>query len=87
MENHQGLPIGEAVEYRLADLPRKTPLHGQFCRLEPFDLERHTEDLFAAYLTDDGGKNWTYLPFSAFDDLEKFRNWIGETCAKNDPFF
>ena len=81
------LPIGEAVEYTPASLPKKHPLQGQHCRLEPFDLARHSEGLFNAYLHDKAGKNWTYLPFFGFDDLAKFKAWAEETCTKPDPFF
>jgi len=81
------LPIGKAVDYTPASLPENHPLVGQYCRLEPFDLARHSDGLFKAYLQDEAGKNWTYLPFSGFDDLAKFKAWAQETCTKADPFF
>lgn len=87
MQSQQNLPIGLAVDYTPASPPKKHSLQGQYCRLEPFDIARHTEGLFDAYLTDDSGKNWTYLPFEAFDDIEKFRHWAEKTCTSTDPFF
>jgi RimJ/RimL family protein N-acetyltransferase len=81
------LPIGKAVDYIPASLPKNHPLQGQYCRLERFDLARHSEGLFAAYRVDETGKNWTYLPFSGFDDPTKFKAWAQETCTKPDPFF
>ncbi|MCF6273602.1 MAG: GNAT family N-acetyltransferase [Rhodobacteraceae bacterium] len=80
-------PIGFPVQYTPAAHPENSPLQGRFCRLEPFDIERHTEDLFNAYLTDSDGKNWTYLPYAAFDDLAKFKAWAQKTCTGADPFF
>ncbi len=81
------LPIGKAVDYTPANLPQNHALQGQYCRLEPFDLTRHSEGLFNAYLHDEAGKNWTYLPFAGFDDPAKFKAWTQETCTKPDPFF
>lgn len=85
--NQLGLPIGQAVDYTPAKRPGNHALQGQYCRLEPFDLTAHTEGLFNAYLTDTNGGNWTYLPFAAFDDLDKFRDWAHKTCSGADPFF
>ena len=87
MPNQQDLPIGKAVTYTPANRPENQPLQGQYCRLEPFDIARHTEGLFKAYLTDRSGQNWTYLPFDAFDDIDKFRLWAKKTCTGTDPFF
>jgi len=81
------LPIGKAVDYTPASLPENRPLQGQYCRLEPFDLARHSTGLFEAYRLDEAGKNWTYLPFSGFDDPASFTAWAKETCTKPDPFF
>ncbi len=81
------LPIGKPVAYTAARLPDSRPLQGQYCRLEPFDLARHTSGLFNAYRLDKTAKNWTYLPAAGFDDPAKFRAWAQETCTKPDPFF
>ncbi len=81
------LPIGQAVDYTPASLPENRPLQGQYCRLEPFDLARHAQGLFNAYLQDEAGKNWTYLSVDGFDDPAKFKTWAAETCTKSDPFF
>lgn len=81
------LPIGKAVDYTPASLPENRPLQGQYCRLEPFDLARHSAGLFKAYRHDEAGKNWTYLAFYGFDDPAKFEAWAKETCTKPDPFF
>ncbi len=83
----EALPIGKAVDYTPASLPENRPLVGQYCRLEPFDVARHSAGLFDAYRIDETGANWTYLPFSGFDDLAKFEAWAEETCTKADPFF
>ncbi len=81
------LPIGESVDYTPASPPGTRPLQGHYCRLEPFDLARHSDGLFNAYLQDEAGVNWTYLPFEGFDNPVKFKAWAKETCTKTDPFF
>ncbi len=87
MENHFGQPVGNPVDYADAKLPQRTPLHGRYCHLEPFALDKHADSLFDAYQTDSGGKNWTYLPYAAFDDRAKFKAWAKATCTGTDPFF
>jgi len=80
------LPIGEAVDYTPASLPENRPLIGQYCRLEPFDMARHSTGLFKAYRVDKTGKNWTYLTTEGFDNLAEFEAWAQETCTNTDPF-
>ncbi len=81
------LPIGKPVDYTPAGLPENRPLIGQYCRLEPFDMARHSAGLFAAYRHDETGKNWTYLPAAGFENLAEFEAWAQETCTQTDPFF
>ena len=85
--NHLGQPIGEEVSWSGAQRPPRTPMIGQFCRLEPLDIDRHATDLFEAFSADETGAIWTYLftdPFETEDDL---RNWMTVACLGDDPLF
>jgi RimJ/RimL family protein N-acetyltransferase len=59
---------------------------GQFCRLEPLQLERHAIDLFEAYGVDDG-RMWTYLGVGPFQDLLSYLEWINGASRSEDPLF
>jgi len=62
-------------------------MEGRFCRLEPINLATHTADLFAANALDVEGRNWTYLSYGPFLDVESYRAWIETTCLGDDPLF
>jgi len=58
--NHLGQPIGFPVpDWQPRPRPPRRAIDGRFCRLEPFDAERHAADLFAAYGEDAQGRIWT----------------------------
>lgn len=67
--------------------PRREVLAGVWCRLEPFDPERHARDLFEGNRQDSEGVNWTYLPYGPFDAFEDYVAWMRATCLGDDPFF
>lgn len=58
---------------------------GRFCRLEPLDARRHAKSLHAANDSDVGRRNWTYLPYGPFENLESYRAWIERDCGGGDP--
>lgn len=94
MKQHQN-NIGQAIGFPLNDwqaceLPPKTEILGNYCRIKPLDVERHVEDLFEAYGKDEDLSNWTYLPYGPFNDkngFDKFKEWMKNTCCNQDPFF
>jgi RimJ/RimL family protein N-acetyltransferase len=81
--NEFGQPTGWVVE---GWGPRRAPvavsMPGRYCRLEPLDLDRHADDLFAAYSADDG-RMWTYLPYGPFATPEQYRDLMGRFIS--DP--
>ena len=86
--NQLGQPIGFALpDWRPPPLPPREPMLGRFCRLEPFDLERHAVALFEADAGDLDGRTWTYLPYGPFSDLASYRAWAAMKCLGNDPLF
>jgi RimJ/RimL family protein N-acetyltransferase len=45
---------------------------GRYCRLEPLDVRRHSDDLYEANSVDDG-RMWTYLPYGPFPSAERYQ--------------
>jgi RimJ/RimL family protein N-acetyltransferase len=64
--NAFGQPVGLPVpDWKPLPLPSLEPMAGRFCRLEPYDAQRHLGDLHATYQEDDG-RMWTYVPWGPF---------------------
>ncbi len=83
-----GQPIGPALpSWTRRPRPPREPLLGDSCRLEPISTERHAEELFQAYVRDERGAGWTYLPYGPFPDLGAFRSWVDEVSRLEDPLF
>jgi RimJ/RimL family protein N-acetyltransferase len=86
--NAFGQPIGEPVpNWQPVSPPPLTTMEGQFCRVEPIDVDRHAADLFAAFRADEANRNWTYLPYGAFETEATLRDWMVEDCMGSDPLF
>lgn len=85
-ENGQlvGLPV---KNWQTPPLPPKTVMQGKHCRIEPFNLDDHHEDLFHAFKLDTQASNWTYLPYGPFSELADFKAWCENTCLGDDPLF
>jgi RimJ/RimL family protein N-acetyltransferase len=49
---------------------------GSHCRLEPFDVACHADDLYTAYSADDG-RMWTYLPYGPFESADQYSDRMG----------
>ena len=62
-------------------------MHGRYCRLEPLDVSKHAEQLFASNALDPHGANWTYLPYGPFESFADFRSWLEQQSSSNDPLF
>ena len=86
--NHLNQPVGpEVVGWQCPQQPRREPMEGRFCRLEPLDPARHGESLFLANALDVTGKNWTYLLHGPFDSLTNYLTWLEQMCRCDDPLF
>jgi RimJ/RimL family protein N-acetyltransferase len=60
---------------------------GRTCRVEPLDVARHADDLFAVDSLDREGISWTYLPYGPFTTLESYSDWTKGVAGKDDPLF
>ncbi len=86
--NHLGQPIGFAVpDWVPAQRPPRAPMAGRRCRVEPLDVARHADDLFAAYGEDREARIWTYLPYGPFETRAAFEDWMTAACRGEDPLF
>lgn len=86
--NELGLPIGAAVDgWKPPPRPSRRVLEGQWCRVEPLDLERHAEELFAANSMDREGRMWAYLSYGPFETLANYREWLALRVPSDDPLF
>jgi len=73
----------QIVDWHGAKQPRHEPLEGNLVRLEPLDVRRHGDDLFAA--TAGADETWRYLPYGPFGGKDEFARWLDERAALSDP--
>lgn len=86
--NELGQPIGDPVPgWTARPRPPRAPLDGRYCRIEPLDVARHAEALFAANAEDTDGRMWTYMAYGPFARLEDYRTWARAAAAGEDPLF
>jgi RimJ/RimL family protein N-acetyltransferase len=84
--NELGQPIGFPLPHWTARRhPPRTAMEGRFCSVEPIDPTRHAAELHAAYLLDEEGRNWTYLPYGPFPRFEEYRAHLERACLGDDP--
>ena len=87
-ENELGQPIGNEVPgWQGAVAPRREPMMGRICQVEPLDTNAHFEDLYQAFSEDAEGRLWTYMSSGPFDSVDQFRDWMDAACATEDPLY
>ena len=83
--NEFNQPIGQRVpNWRPLERPATKPLVGNFCHLEPIDINNHSNQLFSNLSADNSGESWTYLPYGPFPTIVEFEEWLKETIADRD---
>ena len=65
--------------------PPREPMEGRYARVEPFDPDRHIDELYAANSVSDA--IWTYMPQGPFASLPEYRAWMIANCTGDDPLF
>jgi RimJ/RimL family protein N-acetyltransferase len=74
--NQYGQIVNDIVpDWKCARALTRTPLVGQYCRLEPLDVDRHAADLFEAYALGDES-DWTWLASTLPASVEATAHWI-----------
>ena len=72
--------------WKFAQLPSSRRIQGKSCYLEPLSSE-HAEELWLANSVDVQNKNWNYLPYGPFENLEDYTAWISSIEGLPDPFY
>lgn len=86
--NELGQPIGFPLPgWKEPPRPPRTAMAGRYCRVEPIDPARHSEELFRANALDPSQRNFTYLMSGPFASLEAYRRWLESSCLGDDPLF
>ncbi len=83
--NELGLPVSKPVlNWKPPqELPTQTMI-GKSCMLELL-APKHTGDLWEAFSHDKEERNWTYMPYGPFQDLDQFEEWLLSMTGKKDP--
>jgi RimJ/RimL family protein N-acetyltransferase len=77
-------PLGRPVpNWSPCERPPREVLSGRYVRLEPFDVARHADALFAAY----ADMNWDYMSGGPFADAAMHRAYAERVMTSDDPFF
>ncbi len=86
--NALGQPIGFKVsDWQAPNPPSRKSMKGNFCLIEPLSPGRHARSLFESIALDADGRNWSYLSYGPFGELESYRAWLEAFCCGDDPLF
>ena len=69
--------------WRPAKRPDRTPLTGDTVLLEPLEVARHGEELYAS--TAGADSTWDYLPYGPFAGKRDFMAWLEQRAPVDDP--
>jgi RimJ/RimL family protein N-acetyltransferase len=84
--NRYGQPIGpEIAGWSPRPRPPRGELAGLYCRLEPFNPQRHGAELYAAYMEAADDRDWTYLSDERPESREDFASYITKLASSADP--
>lgn len=85
----QQRPVGDLLDRLPSGRgPERRPLEGRSVRLEPVDVARHGDALYASFAeADPEGAIWTYMAYGPFADRAEFLVWLGDRQASEDPLF
>ena len=71
------------LNWQPAKKPERAPLMGDSVVLEPLDVPRHGEDLYASTAAADS--TWDYLPYGPFASKDHFLAWLAQRAPVDDP--
>jgi len=78
----------EPLHWTPARVPQREALRGDSVRLEPVDVHRHRDALYAASHHDGAAPElFMYLPYGPFTDVNEFTTWLEACAASGDPLF
>jgi RimJ/RimL family protein N-acetyltransferase len=73
----------DELNWRPAKMPQRVPLNGETVVLEPLDVARHGEELYASSAGADS--TWDYLPYGPFASKGEFMAWLEHRVPVDDP--
>ena len=81
-----GQPVGAPVpEWTARARASRVVITGNYCRIEPVDVERHARSLFDAYAEAPDDRDWTYLFAERPTDADACRAYAARLAASEDP--
>jgi hypothetical protein len=81
-------PVGESVPgWSVRSLPPRTPMLGNYTRLEPLDAARHAADLMAGFSASSDARDWTYLSSNPPADFASYEVELSRAALSQDPLF
>jgi len=87
VKNQFGQLIGPIVSnWTTCQKPEKKILQGQYCLLEPIDINKHAVKLFNVLTVHNQDGSWTYLPYGPFDTFNQFNEWLTQTISGQNTF-
>jgi RimJ/RimL family protein N-acetyltransferase len=86
LTNQYGQPVGQPLaDWQPRPFPQRETFNGNYCRLEPFSVAHHANDLFAACSLVPDGRDWTYKHAGPFSDPQQWQVYAGQLEASRDP--
>ncbi len=77
--------VGNLIEnWSEAKNPEHKVMKGEYCSLEPIDIDKHANKLLTNLSFENQGESWTYLPYGPFIDQGEFHSWLSATNAEQD---
>ena len=67
--------------------PERKTLTGRYCKLIPFNKDKHASKLYQVFQLDSDNRGWLYMPYGPFPSEDEFLRWSEETCLGDDPLF
>lgn len=81
-------PVGPAVPgWTPRPHPEPRSFEGRYCRLEPIDVEAHSEALYAVLCDPANNALWTYLLRDRLDNLSDWQQRLSGYAASGDPLY
>ncbi len=84
MMNDQNILGIEVKNWKKRPRPAAISMHGNYCTLEPFNVEKHDASLFSALQIENNGESWAYLPYGPCSTLNEFKTCMEKICTDKD---
>lgn len=76
--------MADLSNWKSCPRPEHKVLNGEYCTLEPLDIPKHAESLYAAAVAPGMEDRHRWLPFDAPSDFDDFKHWMGDSINNKD---